>query len=79
MPAGLKLLDCKVLAMDYDSTLINIERSTDEIAGVVGVKDKVSEITEAAMRAKISDLRRKPAPPRRAAQGRAEEQVCGCA
>ena len=38
-----------------DSTLINIE-CIDEIAGVAGVKDKVSEITEAAMRGEIKDL-----------------------
>ncbi|MFD4839477.1 phosphoserine phosphatase SerB [Achromobacter sp. NPDC058515] len=55
VPAGLKLADCKVLAMDMDSTLINIE-CIDEIAGVVGVKDKVSEITEAAMRGEIKDF-----------------------
>ena len=55
VPAGLKLANCKVLAMDMDSTLINIE-CIDEIAGVVGVKDKVSEITEAAMRGEIKDF-----------------------
>lgn len=55
VPAGLKLAHCKVLAMDMDSTLINIE-CIDEIAGVVGVKDKVSEITEAAMRGEIKDF-----------------------
>ncbi len=55
LPAGLKLAHCKVLAMDMDSTLINIE-CIDEIAGVAGVKDKVSEITEAAMRGEIKDF-----------------------
>ncbi len=55
LPAGLKLSHCKVLAMDMDSTLINIE-CIDEIAGVAGVKDKVSEITEAAMRGEIKDF-----------------------
>lgn len=55
VPAGLKLAQCKVLAMDMDSTLINIE-CIDEIAGVAGVKDKVSEITEAAMRGEIKDF-----------------------
>ena len=55
LPAGLKLSGCKVLAMDMDSTLINIE-CIDEIAGVAGVKDKVSEITEAAMRGEIRDF-----------------------
>ncbi|WYX27209.1 phosphoserine phosphatase SerB [Achromobacter denitrificans] len=55
LPAGLKLSACKVLAMDMDSTLINIE-CIDEIAGVAGLKDKVSEITEAAMRGEIKDF-----------------------
>ncbi len=55
VPAGLKLSHCKVLAMDMDSTLINIE-CIDEIAGVAGVKDKVSEITEAALRGEIKDF-----------------------
>ncbi|MFY3863028.1 phosphoserine phosphatase SerB [Achromobacter xylosoxidans] len=55
VPASLKLSHCKVLAMDMDSTLINIE-CIDEIAGVAGVKDKVSEITEAAMRGEIKDF-----------------------
>ncbi|MCV6902213.1 MAG: phosphoserine phosphatase SerB [Achromobacter xylosoxidans] len=55
VPVGLKLSHCKVLAMDMDSTLINIE-CIDEIAGVAGVKDKVSEITEAAMRGEIKDF-----------------------
>ena len=55
LPAGLKLSSCKVLAMDMDSTLINIE-CIDEIAGVAGVSDKVSEITEAAMRGEIKDF-----------------------
>lgn len=55
VPAGLRLSHCKVLAMDMDSTLINIE-CIDEIAGVAGVKDKVSEITEAAMRGEIKDF-----------------------
>ena len=49
LPAGLKLSSCKVLAMDMDSTLINIE-CIDEIAGVAGVKRQGVGITEAAMR-----------------------------
>lgn len=55
LPAGIKLSQCKVLAMDMDSTLINIE-CIDEIAGVAGLKEKVSEITEAAMRGEIKDF-----------------------
>src|SRR3546814_4727382 len=40
VPAGVRLSQCKVLAMDMDSTLINIE-CIDEIAGVAGVKPKI--------------------------------------
>lgn len=45
----------KVLAMDMDSTLINIE-CIDEIADAVGKKAEVSAITEAAMRGEIKDF-----------------------
>ncbi len=45
----------KVLAMDMDSTLINIE-CIDEIADAVGKKEEVSAITEAAMRGEIKDF-----------------------
>ena len=45
----------KVLSMDMDSTLINIE-CIDEIADAVGKKKEVSEITEAAMRGEIKDF-----------------------
>lgn len=49
------LRDVKVLAMDMDSTLINIE-CIDEIAAAVGRKAEVSAITEAAMRGEIKDF-----------------------
>ena len=49
------LTDMKVLAMDMDSTLINIE-CIDEIADMVGKKAEVSAITEAAMRGEITDF-----------------------
>ena len=49
------LSDCKVLAMDMDSTLINIE-CIDEIADMVGRKTEVAAITEAAMRGEITDF-----------------------
>ncbi|PJX26203.1 phosphoserine phosphatase SerB [Advenella sp. S44] len=49
------LAQMKVLAMDMDSTLINIE-CIDEIAGMVGKKAEVSAITEAAMRGEIKDF-----------------------
>ncbi|ARP85852.1 phosphoserine phosphatase SerB [Bordetella genomosp. 9] len=55
MPKGSALKQCKVLAMDMDSTLINIE-CIDEIADIAGVKDKVAAITEAAMRGEITDF-----------------------
>ncbi len=53
--AGCRLSDCKVLAMDMDSTLINIE-CIDEIAAFGGVKEQVASITEAAMRGEIKDF-----------------------
>lgn len=53
--SGAKLSQCKVLAMDMDSTLINIE-CIDEIAAVAGVKPQVAQITEAAMRGEIKDF-----------------------
>jgi phosphoserine phosphatase len=46
----------KVLAMDMDSTLINIE-CIDEIADFTGKKAAVSEITEATMRGEIKDFK----------------------
>jgi phosphoserine phosphatase len=56
IPKGSRLSQCKVLAMDMDSTLINIE-CIDEIADIAGVKDKVAAITEAAMRGEITDFK----------------------
>lgn len=49
------LADMRVLAMDMDSTLINIE-CIDEIADMAGRKPQVAAITEAAMRGEISDF-----------------------
>lgn len=49
------LRECKILAMDMDSTLINIE-CIDEIAAAVGRKEQVAAITEAAMRGEITDF-----------------------
>ena len=51
---GQKLSDFKVLAMDMDSTVINIE-CIDEIADFCGKKAEVAAITEAAMRGEIAD------------------------
>lgn len=47
--------DFKLLAMDMDSTLINIE-CIDEIADMCGRKTEVAAITEAAMRGEITDF-----------------------
>ncbi|GAA5235090.1 phosphoserine phosphatase SerB [Verticiella sediminum] len=55
VPPGFRLSDFRVIAMDMDSTLINIE-CIDEIADAVGVKPQVAEITEAAMRGEIADF-----------------------
>jgi len=52
----LKWSDYRLIAFDMDSTLINIE-CVDEIADVVGKKDEVSAITEAAMRGEITDYK----------------------
>src|SRR5699024_10211771 len=48
------LRECKILALDMDSTLINIE-CIDEIADIAGRKPEVAAITEAAMRGEIKD------------------------
>jgi len=46
----------RLLALDMDSTLINIE-CVDEIAGAAGRKAEVAAITEAAMRGEIADYK----------------------
>jgi phosphoserine phosphatase len=56
LSAGFKPQEVKVLAMDMDSTLINIE-CIDEIADFIGKKVAVSEITEATMRGEIKDFK----------------------
>jgi len=53
--ANLQPADIKVLAMDMDSTLINIE-CIDEIADFTGKKAAVAQITEATMRGEIKDF-----------------------
>ena len=53
---GFESRKVKVLAMDMDSTLINIE-CIDEIADFTGKKAAVSEITEATMRGEIKDFK----------------------
>jgi phosphoserine phosphatase len=56
LSAGLNQDEVKVLAMDMDSTLINIE-CIDEIADFTGKKAAVSQITEATMRGEIKDFK----------------------
>lgn len=52
IPAGLRLEQFRLVAMDMDSTLITIE-CIDEIADMQGLKPQVAQITEAAMRGEI--------------------------
>jgi phosphoserine phosphatase len=54
--APLTLSSYKLVALDMDSTLINIE-CIDEIADLAGRKAEVAEITEAAMRGEIADYK----------------------
>jgi phosphoserine phosphatase len=54
-PEGQSLADFSVLAMDMDSTVINIE-CIDEIADHCGKKTEVAAITEATMRGEIKDF-----------------------
>jgi phosphoserine phosphatase len=51
-----RLADFRLLAMDMDSTLINIE-SLDEVAAFAGRGAEVAAITEAAMRGEIADYK----------------------
>ena len=52
----LRLQDFKLITLDMDSTLINIE-CVDEIAAAAGRKAEVAAITEAAMRGEIADYK----------------------
>jgi phosphoserine phosphatase len=52
----LKLAGFRLLALDMDSTLVNIE-SLDEIAALAGKGAEVAAITEAAMRGEIADYK----------------------
>lgn len=53
---ALKLADFRLLALDMDSTLVNIE-SLDEVAAYAGKGREVAAITEAAMRGEIADYK----------------------
>ncbi len=50
-----RLADCRLLALDMDSTLVNIE-CIDEIAAAAGRKEEVAAITDAAMRGELKDF-----------------------
>lgn len=52
MDRPLRLADFGLVVIDMDSTLINIE-CIDEIADMQGIKPRVADITEAAMRGEI--------------------------
>ncbi len=52
LPEGFQSDSVRLLVTDMDSTLINIE-CIDEIADFLGIKEKISEITEAAMNGEI--------------------------
>lgn len=56
VPPDLRLADFRLLAMDMDSTLIDIE-SLDEVAALAGRGAEVAAITEAAMRGEIADYK----------------------
>jgi phosphoserine phosphatase len=56
VPPTLKLADFRLLALDMDSTLVNIE-SLDEVAAYAGKGAEVASITEAAMRGEIADYK----------------------
>ncbi len=82
VPAGKKLTDFGLIAMDMDSTLLAIE-SIDEIADMHNVKPQVSAITQSTMRGDISfaeSLTRRTALlkglPQEALQQVYDERVC---
>ncbi len=54
VPDGLRLRDFRLLVLDMDSTLVNME-TIDELGSATGMKARIAEITEAAMRGEISD------------------------
>ena len=63
VPEDRRFADYRLLVTDMDSTLITIE-TIDELAGLVGKKDQVAEITTQAMRGEIpydESLRRRVA------------------
>lgn len=54
VPADLRLADFKLLVLDMDSTLVDME-TIDELGTASGKKAQIAAITEAAMRGEIAD------------------------
>ncbi len=54
VPAGLRLADFKLLVLDMDSTLVDME-TIDELGTASGKKAQIAAITEAAMRGEMTD------------------------
>lgn len=52
--AGMTLGDFRLMVFDMDSTLVDME-TLDELGEATGVKARIAEITEAAMRGEIAD------------------------
>ncbi|MGQ0511071.1 MAG: phosphoserine phosphatase SerB [Betaproteobacteria bacterium] len=52
VPESRRLSDLRLIAMDMDSTLVTIE-SIDEMGGLLGIKDRIAEVTAQAMRGEI--------------------------
>jgi phosphoserine phosphatase len=53
LPEGFEGVDVRLIISDMDSTLINIE-CIDEIGAHLGIKDKIAQITESAMRGELN-------------------------
>jgi phosphoserine phosphatase len=56
VPSRQKLADFRLLAIDMDSTLVNIE-TLDEVAAYAGKGREVAAITEAAVRGEVADYK----------------------
>jgi phosphoserine phosphatase len=56
MPEGRRFAHLKLVAMDMDSTLINIE-CIDELGALAGKGSEIASITEQAMRGEIADYK----------------------
>lgn len=56
VPPSLRLADFRLLALDMDSTLVNVE-TLDEVAALAGKGAEVAAITGAAMRGEIADYK----------------------